>query len=360
MNFTIDSEIDWVQNLTDFSARFPIHLIASKLDNISTIEDNELLFSMLSSQSNTSNLTSENNVELSIVNSAVHYMLMHNYNVQKIALSAITEQNAISYSPNFLLSLRNISVFIMFILLIPMFYESGQLISIQSSINIKKKSKLPNHFIRHKLLFWLPTLAITGLIPIAFYLLPTAFPYNDIFKLSLFTSYGITMMFLYKFSNFADGIGEVFFTPNTPINNKASIGVGILILALISMVSFSGMIFLYSWRSKLLWQVLFTLLCSIIFYVDEKERHLFADSTKKKCQLISINYLGSIIAPIVLIAIGMYNTAFIMFGMLFILLITLSMEFILKKLNSSIFVNSIIKAFIFQLLVFAQSTMFSK
>ncbi len=359
LNFTIDSEIDWVQNLTDFSARSPIYLIASKLDNISTVEDNELLLSMLSSGSN-SDPTTDINIELSVVNNTVHFMMMHDYNIQKIALRAITEQGNISYSPNSLLNLRNISIASMFILLILMFYTSGQLISLKSLINTQKKFKLPNHYLRHKLLFWLPALIITGLIPIAFYLLPTAFPYNDIFKLSLFTSYGITMMFLYKFSNFADGIGQVFFTPNTPINNKTSIGVGLLILALISLISFSGMIFLYSWRSKLLWIVLFTLLCAIMFYIDEKERRFFADSTKKNLQLISINYLGSIIAPIVLIAIGMYNTAFIMFGMLFMLLLTLSMEFILKKLNGSIFVNSIIKAFIFQLLVFAQSTMFLK
>lgn len=363
LNFTIDSEIDWVQNLTNFSANFPIHIIASKLDNISTVEDNELLLSMLSSRSyhtSTNGAASGINIELSIVNSTVHYMLMHDYNIQKLALLTIAEQNNISYTPNALLNFRNISVILMFILLIPIFYTSGQLISRYTTPNVKNKLKVPDHFIRDKLIFWLPSLIIVGLIPIAFYLLPINYPYNDIFKMSLFSSYGITMVLLYKFSNFADGLGEVFFTANIKTSNKTAIGTGVLTLALISMISFSGMIFLFSWRSKLIWLFLFTILCAVIFYIDEKERKFFADSVKRNLQLITINYLGSIIAPIILVAIGLYNTAFVILGMLFILIVTLSMEFVLKKLNSSIFVNSIIKAFIFQLLVFAQSTMFLK
>lgn len=363
LNFTIDSEIDWVQNLTDFSANFPIHLIASRLDNISTIKDNELLFEMLSSNLNQysdNNLTSDRNVQISIVDKTVHYMLMHDYNIQVIALSTITEQSHISYFPISLLSFRNMSVVLMFILLIPIFYVSGELMSSRSNPIASKKLKMPNHFFRQKLLFWLPALIITALIPIAFYLLPTVFPYNDIFKLSLFSSYGITMMLLYKFSNFAESLGEIFFTPNLPFNNKTAIGVGLLVLALISTISFSGMIFLFSWRSKLLWLILFTAICTIIFYIDEKERRLFSNSIKTTLQLITVNYLGTIIAPFILIVIGMYNTAFIMLGMLCILIVTLSMEFILNKLNSSVFLNSIIKAFIFQLLVFAQSTMFLK
>ena len=363
LNFTIDSEIDWVKNLTGFSSSFPIHLIASKLDNISTIEDNELLLAMLSSNPNynpANALSSNVSIKLSTVSDTVHYMLMHNYTIQKMVLLTVAEQDNISYTSNTLLNLRNISVMLMFMLLIPIFYVSGQLISLQTTLNSKNKLKVPHHFIREKLIFWLPSLIIIGLIPIAFYLLPINYPYNDIFKLSLFISYGITMMLLYKFSNFADGLGGVFFTANIKINNKAAIGVGVLTLALISMISFSGMIFLFSWRSKLIWLFLFTILCAIIFYIDEKERDFFADSVKKNLQFITMNYLGSIIAPIILIAIGMYNTAFVLLGMLFILIVTLSMEFVLKKLNSSVLINSIIKAFIFQLLVFAQSTMFLK
>ena len=363
LNFTIDSEIDWVQNLSKFSASFPIHIIASKLDNISTVEDNELLLSMLSSKSNPNPMDDSApniNIELSIVNSTVHYMLMHDSNIQKIALLTITEQDSVSYASNPLLTLRNLSVALMFILLIPIFYVCGQLISTKTKLTVKNKLKMPHNFIRDKLILWLPTLIIISLLPIAFYLLPINYPYNDIFKLSIFSSYGITMMLIYKFSNFTDSIGGVFFTPNKQINNKASIGVGVLILAMISMISFSGMIFLFSWRSKLIWLFLFTILCLIIFYIDEKERDFFADSVKKNLQFITINYLGLIIAPIILIAIGMYNTAFVMLGMLFVLIVTLSMEFVLKKLNSNVFVNSIIKAFIFQLLVFAQSTMFLK
>ena len=359
LNFTIDSEIDWVQNLTNFSDSFPIHLIASKLDNISTVEDNELLRDMLTEQSDHGSEISTD-ITLSTVNTTVHYMLMHDYAIQRIALNAIMEQDRISYMPNTLLRLRNISVALMFILLIPIFYASGRLISIQPKQNTQDKWKLPHHFLRHKLLFWLPALVITGLIPIALYLLPTVFPYNDIFKLSLFTSYGIAMMLLYKFSSFADNLGEVFFTPHHQINNRTAIGIGIGILALVSIISLSGMISLFSWRSKLLWLLLFTTLCAIMFYIDEKERRFFADSTKKNMQLIIINYLASFVAPIVLIAIGMYNTAFVILGMLFLLIVTLSMEFVLKKLDSSTFINSIIKAFIFQLLVFAQSTMFLK
>ena len=118
------------------------------------------------------------------------------------------------------------------------------------------------------------------------------------------------------------------------------------------------MTYLFSYLSKWLWIAIFAASCYFIFYIDEKERRLFCDCGKTTFKLILMNYMLLFAAPIIFAAVGMYNTAFMILLEIAILLFVLSTEKLLISLNSPTRINALIKTVLFQLLVFAQTTMF--
>ncbi len=359
LNFSKDTEIEWIKNLNKYTGGCPIHLIYSKFDNISTVADNELLAQSLQSDpASTPQVLQLNSITSTKTGLSVHYMLMNNTFIAQSAVSRIAVTDQMNYVPENLLKFRLIAVIAMFCVLLGI----CQLLSIGLKPHIKDiaiNNKIPpEKFFRYKLMLWAPTLIVFAVLPIALYLIPINFPYNDIFRLTLFSSYGIIMFIIYKFTNFGNDMGKNFFANDGLKNLRGALLTGLIMIGALVLISYSGLYYLFSFHSKWLWLILFTALCMLIFFIDEKERKILSLSFREKILLMFINYMGILIAPIILIALGLYNTAFMMFLMIGCLALVLSLDLIFYRINSPIRTNALIKAFIFQLLVFAQSTMF--
>jgi hypothetical protein len=348
LNFTVDSSLSWVESITEDTVDCPVQIIASSWDNISTIADNTALADLLGT---------DNVVTLSGI---PHYMLMNSVSVVEQTVEGILAADGSTETLSSLvwLHLRIVSLILAFAFLMGILYFVSILLEYRMEQQELQKRAFPEHFIRNKLLAWIPALVVMALIPLALYFLPINYPYNDIFRLSLFVSFGIVMFTLYKFTTFGDNAGQDFFADFGLKNTKGGLIAGLSFAAVVIALSFSGMTDLLTYRSKWLWIAIFTILCMFPFYVDEKERRIFDTTRKERVLLFAINNLGLLIAPFIFLIVGMYNTAFMCLLMIATLLFVMSIEPVLQKLNSTFRINALVKAFLFQLIVFAQVTMF--
>lgn len=359
LNFSKDSELAWISGLNQYTGGTAYHIIASHMDNISTLADNQKLSDMLQTSPPDGSIGNiANTVTYSKIGYSVHYLLISDVSVIQSAVSYIAAINSIHYAPQNLLYGRVASLAAAFLLMMSIFFTIQEYIKKKSAYTKPACLALPEHFIRYKLLAWIPGLVCIVMFPLALYLIPISYPYNDILRLSLVCSYGIIMYLLYKFTNFSYDLGKKLFVFDTSKNVKAGLITGAILLCILTVISLTGMTYLFSYLSKWLWIAIFAASCYFIFYIDEKERRLFCDCGKTTFKLILMNYMLLFAAPIIFAAIGMYNTAFMILLEIAILLFVLSTEKLLISLNSPTRINALIKTVLFQLLVFAQTTMF--
>lgn len=359
LNFTVDPEIDWIKNLSKYTGGCPINIIAAKADNLSTLKDNEALADLLRRDPVNGTVGAKTNTVTYTGNAfSIHYLLMNNVKITQQTVSEIAKTDNLTYLPEDLLKLRILSLLTMFFLLPAFIYIVNIYLKYTFPDIETNNANPPENFIKSKLILWIPTIIVLVALPVLLYLIPINYPYNDIFRLSLFCSYGVLMFIIYKFTNFGNNIGRNFFSNDGLKNVKGGVITGLIMIFLLVLISLSGMFHLFSLYSKWLWIAIFTALCMLTFFIDEKERKVLSHSFRDKVFLILINYLGIFIAPFILLAFGMFHTAFMILLMIGVLILVLSLELIFIRINSPIKINAFIKAFIFQLLVFAQSTMF--
>ncbi|MFA0814343.1 MAG: hypothetical protein ACC608_00985 [Anaerofustis sp.] len=359
LNFTKDTEIDWVNRINQYTGGTFWHLISSHLDNISTNADNEKLAELLQSTPSDGSIGSiANNVTYSKIGYSVHYLLMADVSIMKSTVSYLTALDDLSYTPQNLLYARVPSLAAAFLLLSCIFFTLGKSLKKRFEYKNTQYIAFPEHFVKHKLIAWIPGLLGMVLFPLALYIIPINYPYNDIFRLTLICAYGILMYLLYKFTNFGNDLGKFLFVSDPSKNAKGGLIGGALVIILTGIISLTGMTYLFSYLSKWLWIIIFSISCYFIFYIDEKERRLLADSKRKTLNLLLLNYLILPIAVIIFALIGMYNTSFMVLLEIAILVFVLSTEQLLISINSPTRVNALIKTVLFQMLVFAQSTMF--
>ena len=362
LNFSKDKDVEWVNSINKFTPGSHVRLIYSAFDNVSTVKDNEKLQELLTLQPK-EGVTApyENDVTTTEYKLPLHYNLMGYKPIVFEIATFISEIDGVLYLPFKLLYARSLLVVLMFISIIlsmSVLYSYITPFEKLQAVRKRIRVKIPKDFLKYKLIFYLPTFVVMGVLPILLYSLPMNFPYNDIFRFTVFVSYGLVNLVIYKFSNFAYDFGQHMWSRTGNSSIKKGFIAGLILLGLVSLISFSGMYQIYALKSKYLWILIFTLFCFITFYVDEKERLIIGGGVKTQMKFIIVNYLGIPLSIILTLAVGLFNTAYMLLLMGFYLAFVLSFEPLLHKLNSSPWLSSLIKAIIFQFLVFGQCTMF--
>jgi hypothetical protein len=215
-------------------------------------------------------------------------------------------------------------------------------------------------FYKAKWIFWLANIIVLCLMPLLLYLLPISYPYNDMLKFTLIASYGITMLLIYKLTNFNRNMGQSLFRKEKTGNSRAALLTVIAYTALFALISLSGTFSIFAFKSKWLWIFIFTAVCGLFFYIDEKERKVFAGTAKEEFKLIAVNYFGCFAMPVLMLALGQVDTALRLGIMVSFLAFLFLVEKILQTYNTSTGMNAAVKAFLFQLVIFAQGAMWNR
>ena len=359
LNYSVDNTLSWVENINGYTGGCEYHLISSSMDNVSTNEDNINLMQKLSDTSIAVNANS-NTVTHTTVRGVSHSQLMSSNKVTKAIINKITEISDISYTYNNISFIKNILKYSIYALVFAASYVFYLMIREKTTNTATASDAKLNAFIWIKLIFWLPNLILMCLIPLVLYLLPISYPYNDILKATLLISYGILMLIVYKFTNFDNNTGKSFFRKEQDTYKYA----GIIILAayciLFSLISLSGISSIFAVKSRWPWIIIFTLLCGVIFFIDEKERKIKCRNIKDNIKLICVNYLGCIIAPIFMLILGLSDTFLELCGMFIFIILLLIIEKILNCFKSPTGINAAVKAFLFQLIILSHGAMWIK
>ncbi|MBE6038653.1 MAG: hypothetical protein E7218_05540 [Anaerofustis stercorihominis] len=353
LNFTVDTELEWIKNLSAQTPGCDINIIYAPFDNISTKDDADALKEILSAGGSVS--SRKNNVSVDSAGS-IHILTMYSASVARAVTEFISGLDSISYTPQFMLSLRGISIAIMFGLYIAL------LRFINGCLPVKKYNegnvKITKSFFRDKIVMLLAGVATMAVIAFVLYLIPIRYPYNDMFALCLFSGYGVAMLFLYRYSSFGGGIGKYMFTRDRKgkyrfislVMFAITLGVG-----LIALCSFYNP---FSIFLKFDWAIIFTLLCATTFYIDERERHILNVTYREKLYLILINYAPIIIGFVAMIIIGQFSYAYKMLTMMVMIVLAIASESLTRRIGSSSRMSALFKGFVFSMIIFSQATMF--
>ncbi len=360
MNYSAESQLAWIQNLNGYTGSCPIHIIYSPLDNISTKPDNTLLAQQLSNTDGISSALAANTVKLTEIRFVAHSELVNSTRVTKAVFDNIAEISGVAtaaYSP--WIAVRTVCRAGMYLLVFALSYVYYRMI--RKNGQPRETAKIDfKQFYKAKWIFWLANILVLCLMPLLLYMLPVNYPYNDMLKFTLVASYGITMLLVYKFTNFNRNMGQSLFRRERTGNSRAALLVAIAYTALFSLISVSGTFSIFAFKSKWLWIFIFTAVCGLFFYIDEKERKAFARTPKDELKLIAVNYLGCFAMPVLMLTLGQVDTALRLAVMASFLAFLFLVEKILRAYNTSTGMNAAVKAFLFQLVIFAQGAMWHR
>ncbi len=353
LNFTVDSELAWVNTITSTTPGCDVHIVYSPIDEVSTGADNEILRAKLSS--GISSITKQNTVTVDTT-LTIHGLMMYSSSVSKKVASYVAELDGLDYSPQIFLGLRSISVVAMLALYIALLVYVSKIIK-GSKFNYKRV-RVPQNFFRDKVLMAFASVVIMGALAVGLYLVPIRYPYNDIVSFVLFCGYGVMMFVLYRYSSFGGGIGKYMFVRDRLGKYRISLIVSAAITFGAGLIAVCGFYNPVSIFIKWDWMIIFSVLCAFTFYMDQMERQILRLDNKDRLILMCINYLPVIAGFGVMLLLGVFSSAYKMLVMMLMVALCISTEDIFRKIGCSTRMTSLFKGFLFTMVVFSQASMF--
>ena len=216
---------------------------------------------------------------------------------------------------------------------------------------------MPKSFIKKKLYVHIFALPMGIFTAAALYLLSLKMPYMEII-FYIYIAYPILMTILYSFTDFCNEIN--LFKPEDKGSLCIPTAVFIGFLIIVSAISYSGTYSIFSYNSKIIWRLIFTVAFGLMFYVDNRERNSVAFTLKENLLVLSVNCALFLILPFLFLFAGFYTNAVISGIRLVLLGIVILFGGILNKLNCPTFLSSLYEGFLYQMIAFANMMIFTK
>lgn len=347
INYVNDRKLEWVSNLKR-SISCNVHIVYSDMDEISNKADNEALAKLILKTT-----TSE-------LKNVPHCFLMRSTSAADAAVDFITKADGTDYNKNELLAFKMPATAVMYIALMFSLYLLNILMNMKTKYDtaqIKILPLMPKSFIKKKLhvhIFALPMGIFTAA---ALYLLSLKMPYMEII-FYIYIAYPILMTILYSFTDFCNEINLFKHEDKGSLCIPTAVFIGFLII--VSAISYSGTYSIFSYNSKIIWRLIFTVAFGLMFYVDNRERNSVAFTLKENLLVLSVNCALFLILPFLFLFAGFYTNAVISGIRLVLLGIVILFGGILNKLNCPTFLSSLYEGFLYQMIAFANMMIFTK
>lgn len=301
---TSDSDLAWVQKLSPIQPATNIVLMSGTWDDILTPNAARLLIEKLSAKPLLSGEVSGSIRNNSLRTVYIIPRILHNYEVfspriieKSVQIAqTFTQLQTESYQQQFA-SLR-IAVWIfgligLFLLVIA---NAG---SAQPATENKLRLKIynPRKFLWRKLFLWLPALPIGALIAGLFFLVPAGFPAFNMIYIAFLGGYGVLLLIFYWRGWMPGTSGRLPFTEQTkpaPLKNGFyAVFAAIILFILTAIYTRSGWFFIYPFKNRLVWLVLFSLVTSLGFWIGQYEAQML-NQTKgvTRFQKLALQLIG--------------------------------------------------------------------
>lgn len=347
INYSDDVHISWIEELNDEDFSFPIHVISSPFDDVSSDEDNRILADRIGA-------TYES------VGFMPHLLLSKSNRIINSAMEFITETDNNSYEANKLNIVFVLGEIIFWIGLICALYFTDIILKNKTKYNtrsITQVAKMPKGFIKKKLLAYLPAILVGVIMGVGIYHIPyIEIPYKSLFYIVSYGAYAVNLMLLYSFTDFGRNLNKPDKIKSERVYLPFIVFALVLFAVIISQEIFSANPFAIV--RKPLWQLALTMLFAIGFYIDSKERRASAFTFADNMALSAVNYLTVWVLPIVFTLLGLYSNAVGAIYNAMYLLCVLMLSRILTTLDCPDYLSAVLKGFLFQFCVFAQMVMF--
>jgi len=355
LNYRDDSQIDWINQIGPSSPGIPVNLITTKWDSISTVEDNSALLDKLQSGAN----PNTNADSLRILGFIPHGALFGSPQVIEAILQATVDS---SFTASWAMRAKAPLKYLSMLFFVALLYFCGRVAryslgTFNTTASIPDRKRVGSLFV-NKLLMNLFGIIVDILLAIAIYYAPILFPYYRIFAIVILSGYGFVMLVLYRFTDFSNNLGSAIIIKDRNANPTVLIGTYIFVLGLCAFLLISFPDPALDLIAEPLWTCLLLFLFTPLFYVDEKERRVFADDWKLCLELFAANFIVLLLSPALLAALGMLDAAATMLSIIAFTLIAVSTELLTRPIGLSSFSAAVLKSGVLIMLAFSGMTMF--
>jgi hypothetical protein len=212
--------------------------------------------------------------------------------------------------------------------------------------------------VQTKLFLHLPAIVVGVLIVIVLYIVPIHYPYHDIVMIALIAAYGLVMLVLYRFTNFANNLGSSLVAKDGLGKFRVSAACLCAVLLVLALVLAARPATLGAIMWNWAWRLFLAALFFPLFYIDEKERRMFADDTRMVRTLFLVNRIVFLAAPLASAILGIFNAAFDGVSMAFNMMIATCVEFLFRPVGASSFQCAVAKSVVFVILSFSSLALF--
>ncbi len=362
INFVEEENVAFINDLNISNPGEDIHIVASSGNDSSSIEENEALVEYLTRPSDDPVFATDNNVDLTIVDTLSSRDEMSNPEVIEAVVSHICNIDGVAYTKNNMINFSGPILWgllgIIFIIIM-LIYGSLK----DNEFYATRNRELTKSYFLHKILAYIPGIFISAVIAMIIYYFVGRFipvPYFSVIKIAIISGYGIVLYALYYRTNYGQDIGSDIFTKCEDRGNYSG-GLTVLLIVSIGIIllTYGGLNIVMPLVSiKSLWIVIYSLLTWFIFYIDEKERNIFHMTPMERTIMCMINFGGIFINAIILLAFGFGNIAQDFMGLGVVIVFTLLIGKVLRAIQSPPILNALIKSIILNIFIIGPSILF--
>ncbi|MCL1912787.1 MAG: hypothetical protein FWG10_02595 [Eubacteriaceae bacterium] len=355
LNYSNDASIGWIKDLNLGSPGLDINIVTTKLNSSSSVRDNQDLVGALNRQPSRQlpEGAAQNKTSMWQAGFVPNIFAMSSGFVVDAILEASIGQHISTLSRFKLLAQFAALISFTIVMRMSTFFIEKPMYS--SPIPERKRSA---GILKMKLAMHFPSLVVTGVLLALFYVAPIPFPSNIILPVFIGASYGIVMLVMYRLTTFANNLGTSFAAKDGPGKKRhVTLAIAACFIFVMAWKGFSPSTLLpYLWKT--IWYVILVLLYMPLFFIDEKERRMFADNPKFCYMLFLTNILPFLVMPLICVAVGLINGVFAVLSMFLSLLVSMSVEFLFRPIGSSSFSCAFTKSCMFVFLSFSNMTLF--
>ncbi len=119
-----------------------------------------------------------------------------------------------------------------------------------------------------------------------------------------FGAYGIVMLFMYIYSNFANDAGAGMFKDEQRTNWIGGILAFIVLFVMLKMFGHFSLYYMFPFGERWVWFILFSIANSVTFFIIDREFAVLNADRKSKLKIILVVLLPFILASILLLIMG--------------------------------------------------------
>ena len=272
-------------------------------------------------------------------------------NIINSTVSYVSTLSAFSYSSDSnLILIYNIMLAVMLLLIFGIVLSFIRAFDTGYDEN-ERKYELSLNFYLYKLLLWIPA-AVLGAMGFAIgFIIPIGYPVQTAMISFVFGAYGVIMLFLYVYSNFANDAGDAMFIDEQRVNWIGGFFLFAMLFVMLKMFGHFSLYYMFPFSERWIWFVLFTIANSITFLIIDREIKALNPDKKSKNKLVIVMLLPFALASILLLALGIAILAVTLVISAIAILLIIMFGRVLAKINTHIYIAALFQGILFTALL---------